>query len=157
GDILRALAYPCKEDPCGGGPAWVECRMGFTQPPVHRPADTAKLPACFCVCTWLDSAASDQHVNLETERAVAEAVLCIDDEVLRNRVFEDVCDPSAHELRSFVLDAVIELLVHLPKGPDVHVEEIWLRTGDLLDDLVGVLERVHATEPGAVWLADPGV
>ena len=56
-------------------------------------------------------------------------------------------EPAALGVCALVLDAVIELLVHFPKGPDVHVEEVRLYTRYLLDDLVCMFERVHAAEP----------
>ncbi len=61
-------------------------------------------------------------------------------QVLGLRVLEDVGNTAADELRTLVLDTVVELLVHLTEGTDIHVEEIRLDARYLLDDLVGMLQ-----------------
>ena len=139
-----------------GGTARVKLRVGFKQPLVGRAGDTKQSPHNFRLSGRLDSSGENDQFNLDFDRHAKKGVFGNDDEVLV-REFLNLGDTAADELGAFVLDTVVELFVGFAEGADVHVEDVGFTAGDLFNDLVGVLQRVHAAEPGTVRFADAGV
>ena len=139
-DILGSLADTGKEDTGSGGTARVQLRVCLKEPAILGTGHTEEFTGPVGILLGLDCCCEHDKVNFHVYRAVEERVIGHDMQVLGLGILEDVSHAAADELGAFILDTVVELLIHLPKGTDIHVEDVGNASWDLLDDLVAMFQ-----------------
>ena len=126
--------------------------LGHVVPVVER--ELADLEQLLGVEVGLDAHGEHDEVVLGLgDGAAVLDVLVAEDEVPTG-VLGDVGDPSLDVGRAHRLRLLVELVVALARGPDVHVVDGDVGERQRAHEQLVLLDRVHAAEPRAQRVAD---
>ena len=148
GYVPRPLGTTGEEDSGCACLDRLQLRVRFSEETVRRPAQAEERGHPIGVGLWLDGRGQDHHVHVRSYKATQISILGPHSQFVVGQNLH--LGPSAtHESDPFLLDPLVELLVGLAESPHVHEKIVHLGPS-LVPNLMGLLERIHAAEPGAV-------